>query len=122
MEVEYDDGEPVSYAAVEVLNLEEKIPLQTGRTDRNGRFLFLPDKPGEWKVVVNDEMGHRVALKTTIDKNINLTGNGDQTDTDADAVAVSKYEKVLMGITIIFGMCGFFFWWNGKKNRNKCGL
>ncbi len=76
VEVEYDDGEPVSYAAVEVLNLKEKIPFQTGRTDRNGRFLFLPDKPGEWKVVVNDEMGHRVALKTTIDKNINLTGKG----------------------------------------------
>ena len=120
VEAEYDDGEPVSYAAVEVLDPEEKIPFQTGRTDRNGRFLFLPDKPGEWKVVVNDEMGHRVALKTTIDKSINLTEKGDQTDTNGDHGFILKYEKALMGITIIFGICGFFFWWNGKKIRAEC--
>jgi len=118
-EAEYDDGEPMSYALVEVFSLKENLPFQTGRTDRNGRFLFLPDTPGDWRVVVNDEMGHRIVLKTridkNIDKNINLNKNQDQTDKTGYAGFLSRYEKILTGIAIIFGMFGFFFWWKGKK-------
>jgi nickel transport protein len=114
-EAEYDDGVPMSYASVEVFNLKESLPFQTGRTDRNGRFLFLPDNPGDWRVVVNDDMGHRIVLKTRIDKNINLNKNQDQTDKTEYAGFLSRHEKIFIGIAIIFGMFGFFFWWKGKK-------
>jgi len=117
VEAEYDDGEPMSYAAVEVFILKTKLPFQTGRTDRNGKFLFLPDKPGDWKVVVNDEMGHRLALITNIDKNIDLSKKSEQTD--KYAVSLSRHERVLMGISIIFGIFGVFFWWKGKRIYSK---
>jgi nickel transport protein len=117
-EAEYDDGEPMSYASVEVFNLKENLPFQTGRTDRNGRFLFLPDNPGDWRVVVNDEMGHRIVLKTRIDENINLNKNQNQTDKTGYAGFLSRYEKILAGVAIVFGMFGFLFWWKGKKCRS----
>lgn len=111
----YDDGEPMSYAQVEIRRDGEKLPFQTGRTDRNGRFAFLLDKAGTWTIIVSDEMGHRLALKTGIDNGLELNSPGDQA---TDAGALSRYEKALMGITIIFGICGFFCWWRGTKDRS----
>ena len=116
VEAEYDDGEPMTYAAVEVLIVNEELPFQTGRTDRNGRFLFFPDQPGDWKVVVNDEMGHRLAVKTSIDGDMNLNKISGQTDKAADGGSFSRDEKALMGVSIIFGISGIFFWWRGKRD------
>jgi len=120
VEVEYDDGEPMSYASIEIFDSEEKIPFQSGRTDRNGRFLFYPDKMGNWKIVVNDGIGHRLALKTNIDETL----NPNKTEQQAKSIkqnSLSRYERALMGISIIFGISGIFFWWKGRKiyRRNK---
>ncbi len=114
-EAEYDDGEPMSDAAVEVFIQDEELPFQTGRTDKNGRFLFLPDQPGEWKVVVKDEMGHRLAVKTIIDESMNLNKTGGQTDWTADGGFLPRYEKAFMGLSLIFGVSGLFFWWRGRR-------
>ena len=114
-EAEYDDGEPMSDAAIEVFIVNDELPFQTGRTDRNGRFLFMPDQPGEWKVVVKDEMGHKLAVKTIIDESMNLNKTGDQTDRAADGGFLPRYKKVFMGLSLIFGISGLFFWWRGRR-------
>ena len=118
-EAEYDDGEPMSYAAVEVFIVNEELPFQTGRTDRNGRFLFLPDQPGDWKVVVKDEMGHRLAVKTIIDEDMNPKKTGGQTDRAADGGFFPKYEKAFTGLCLIFGISGVFFWWRGRRYNRR---
>ncbi|MEA2083491.1 MAG: hypothetical protein U9O82_04470 [Thermodesulfobacteriota bacterium] len=120
VEAEYDDGEPMSYSSVEIFDSEEKIPFQSGRTDRNGRFIFYPDKMGNWKVVVNDGIGHRLALETNIDKTLNLNKTGQQAESIKQG-SLSRYERALMGISIIFGISGIFFWWRGRRiyRRNK---
>lgn len=115
VEAEYDDGELMSYASIEIFDSEEKLPFQSGRTDRNGRFIFYPDKMGDWKVVVNDGMGHRLALKTNIDKTLNLKITNKQQNKGTNDSSLSRYERALMGISIIFGISGIFFWWKGKK-------
>ena len=115
VEAEYDDGEPMSYASIEIFDSEEKLPFQTGRTDRNGRFLFYPDKMGDWKVVVSDGMGHRLALKTNVDKILNLKKTNEQQAKGINESSLSRYERALMGISIIFGISGIFFWWKGRR-------
>ncbi|MBS3759252.1 MAG: carboxypeptidase regulatory-like domain-containing protein [Desulfobacterales bacterium] len=112
----YDDGEPMAYAAVEVTHADEKLPFQTGRTDRNGCFVFLPDKPGDWRVVVNDGMGHQLSLTTQLDKNLELNKESGPEKTYG---ALSRPEKALMGIAIIFGLSGVFFWWRGRAEMRK---
>ena len=58
----YDDAEPMSYAEVEIHGPNSTVPFQKGRTDRNGNFMFQPDSPGQWQVVVRDGMGHQLSL------------------------------------------------------------
>ncbi|RWX49807.1 nickel transport protein [Candidatus Electrothrix communis] len=64
----YDDGEPMSYAAVEIIAPNSKLPFQSGRTDRNGYFCFRPDTPGRWKMTIKDADGHFVRLGTKVSK------------------------------------------------------
>lgn len=118
VEAEYDDGEPMSYASIEIFDSEEKLSFQTGRTDRNGRFLFYPDKMGDWKVVVSDGMGHRLALKTDVDKSRALKG----TNAQGDAIHytyVSKCGAAVTGTAVIFGISGILFWWRARKRGTK---
>ncbi len=120
VEAEYDDGEPMTYASIEIFDSEDNLPFQSGRTDRNGRFLFYPDKMGDWKVVITDGMGHCLTLKTNIDKMFNLDKTEQQAK-DINENSLSRYERALTGISIIFGISGIFFWWKSRKSyrRNK---
>ncbi len=110
---EYDSGEPMSYARVKILAPAAKLTFQSGRADRNGRFCFFPDMPGEWKVVVDDEMGHRLEVPVTVNE-ANELKTDQQAGRSADS-SLSKYERALMGISIIFGFSGLFFWRRRKK-------
>jgi nickel transport protein len=113
---QYDSGEAMSYARVSIEAPGAELPFQSGRTDRNGRFCFFPDASGEWKVAVDDEMGHRLEINVPVDDAMKLETNpvaGRPTS------SLSKYEKALIGIGIIFGVSGFFFWRLGMRHRKK---
>jgi nickel transport protein len=63
----YGEGAPAADARVTVLSPEEGGRThQTGRTDRRGRFAFLPDRPGTWQVVVDDGLGHRAVARLAV--------------------------------------------------------
>lgn len=78
---QYDTGEPMSYAKIEIYAPNSQAKFQGGRTDRNGKFSFVPDMPGEWKVIVDDEIGHRLTISISVNEalepiNTGLTGRG----------------------------------------------
>ncbi len=59
VEARYPDGMPFSYESYEVYSPDNsKIPFAKGRTDRNGRIIFLPDKKGVWIVKAFSSDGH----------------------------------------------------------------
>ena len=109
----YDSGESMSYAKVKISAPGAKITFQSGRTDRNGRFSFFPDTPGDWKVVVDDEMGHLLELNVPVDETLVFQDNQQRGETGESSP--SRYDKALMGISIIFGISGIFFWWKGRR-------
>ena len=112
---EYDTGEPMSYARVKISAPGAKLTFQSGRTDKNGRFCFFPDMPGDWKVVVDDEIGHRLEVTVPVNESKELMTK-QQTGGSAGSF-ISRYEKAIMGISIIFGISGILFWWRGKRIR-----
>ena len=114
---EYDTGEPMSYATVKISASAAKLIFQSGRTDRNGRFCFFPDAAGDWKVVVDDEMGHRLEVPVYVNESMELKTD-EQTERSAGNF-LSKYERALIGICIIFGISGVFFWWRGKVPKKQ---
>jgi nickel transport protein len=111
---EYDNGEPMSYARVKVSAPCAKLLFQSGRTDRNGRFCFFPDTPGDWKVVVDDEMGHRLEVMVPVNETKRL-----KTDEKANSAKshLPRWEKALMGVAVIFGIFGILSLW--KKSFPK---
>jgi nickel transport protein len=116
----YDDGERMSYAAVEIDAPQADIVFQTGRTDRNGRFMILPDKPGTWQAMVSDGMGHRLAL----DFEVSVEGDNQPKGKSADPVltdATGRPIKTVAGLSIIFGLCGFFYGWKARHEKNGSG-
>jgi len=68
VEAFYSDGTPMAYAKVKIYFDKEKIPFQTGVTDRNGRFLFAPDRKGTYQIIINDGEGHLLEMKISTKK------------------------------------------------------
>lgn len=58
LDFRYSDGEAMAFAEVVVQAPGHGPRTQTGRTDRNGRFAFVPDMDGEWSVRADDGTGH----------------------------------------------------------------
>lgn len=117
----YDDGEAMSYTETRVFSGKDSAPAQTGHTDRNGRFLFYPDKPGTWKVVVEDEMGHAVILEKNIpsieDSAVIISGGDPGTSPERQG----KTGGVMAGIGIISFVFSFYFWVSARKALKQKG-
>ncbi|MDD4700769.1 MAG: hypothetical protein PHI96_00955 [Desulfovibrio sp.] len=63
----YSTGEVPAYAKVEVYSpADAALEFQNGRTDAQGRFAFVPNAPGQWRVIMADNMGHRVEYETAV--------------------------------------------------------
>lgn len=111
---EYDDGEPMSYGDVEIKSPNANIPYQTGRTDRNGCFLFQPDIQGQWQIEVKDGMGHRLAL----DLVVGADGTAPKTVNACASKASGKITRplqIIAGLCIIFGLSGFLYGWKARR-------
>lgn len=58
-EFSYDDESPMGFAEIKVFGPDDSTKLsQTGRTDKNGYFAFIPDAEGQWLVAADDGAGH----------------------------------------------------------------
>jgi nickel transport protein len=116
LSAKYDDGEPMNYAAVEIRAPDTKLPFQSGRTDRNGCFLFKPDGPGQWQVVVADGMGHQASLDISV--------GGDEKSVQKKGAVLSPVAsgegsrplKIIVGLSVIFGLCGVLYGWKARRS------
>jgi nickel transport protein len=105
----YGGSDPVPFAKVQVFAPGNSEEYQTGVTDRRGYFSFVPEGGGAWKVVVDDEEGHRrevvVEVPRELPQGAVAAGGGS-----------SRVERALLGLAMIFGLTGF---WYGYKARRS---
>ena len=107
IKVTYDDGEPMSYAEIEIFSPDNKdIEYQNGRTDKNGSFAFLPDQIGGWKIIVNDGMGHGVVTEVEVKEAMKI---------ETTAKGWPRLQKLITGISIIWGLAGLIFYFKMRK-------
>ncbi len=114
---QYDTDEAMSYAKVTILPPGKGLDFQTGRTDRNGRFCFFPDGNGDWEVIVDDGMGHRLMVVVPVNQEIATVG--DRKPRPLAERSPSRFEKAVMGLCIIFGISGCLLWWRSRKRDQK---
>ena len=75
LEFSYSTGEAMSYLEARAFSpADEKFAHQSGRTDAAGRFAFVPDVPGRWRVAVRDDEGHQATAEIEIPQEF-LTGS-----------------------------------------------
>lgn len=107
LEFMYSTGEAMSYREAKVFSpSDEKFAYQSGRTDEKGRYSFVPDSPGVWRVIVRDEEGHQCTAEINITaENLNPK-NESQTQTQPSTI-LSGYEifmRSLLGVSLIFNI------------------
>ena len=101
LEFSYSTGEAMSYCEARVFSPNDsKFAAQTGRTDEQGRFAFIPDTSGDWRVVVQDNEGHRCEAVV----NINLDDVKANAVVEASETNQSHVIPALLGVSIIFNI------------------
>lgn len=114
---EYDDGSPMSYAETEIKAPDSDLLFSSGWTDRNGRFCFFPDVKGIYQVVIQDGMGHRLQVDVPVDANMKPEPI-DRNNSKINRIFI-RYEKIMMGLTVLFFLSGCVLWYKGNQNKNK---
>ena len=113
IEARYDSGQPISDAEVEVYSPADPDTIfQAGSTDKNGRFLFFPDSDGEWKIKINDGMGHG-GTRSIIIKDSEIVVNAEGENPPGRSI------KILSGLSVIFGITGILFFFLARREARR---
>lgn len=105
----YGGSDPVAFAKVQILSPgRSRSEYQNGLTDRKGQFSFVPDVPGAWLVVVDDEEGHRREITVEVSSSFAL---GAPTTT----AAPERWMRVLTGLSLLVGLTGFLYGWKSRR-------
>jgi len=130
----FSKNSPMAQSGISIFAPGSDKPFQTGNTDSNGNFVFLPDQAGTWKVVADDGMGHKGTSQVEITESF-FTGDEQMTVTDThqheheqqsdmhedhhhehNHAEIPMAYKIIFGISLIFGITGFFY---GLKRRKS---
>ncbi len=107
LEFMYSTGEAMSYREARVFSPnDEKFSYQSGRTDEKGRFAFVPDTPGKWRVIVRDEEGHQCTAEINITAE-NLNPKNEPQTHNQQSTILNSYEifmRSLLGVSLIFNI------------------
>lgn len=101
---------------------ESEETYQTGKTDAAGKFAFVPDQTGEWRVVVDDGTGHRSELNVAVGENFFIQETVEPvpgktvTGLETAPAGIPTVWKALVGISLLFGIAGILY---GIKSRRE---
>jgi len=119
----YSAANPLKDASVSVFAPGEEEIFQNGRTDKCGVFSFKPDRAGAWKFVVDDEMGHKKETIIEINEAF-FTKTPPQSSGNSSAqqpavfCALPISLKLLIGLSLIFGIFGIFSLIKARKTSS----
>lgn len=63
VQLAYADGKPFAYEAYELYPAGKEIPAQVGRTDAQGRVVFIPGDTRSWRLKAFSADGHGADLR-----------------------------------------------------------
>lgn len=96
VQLRYPDGEPFAFESYELFAGDSPRPRQTGRTDAEGRVVFLADGDQAWRLRASSADGHGVELR-------DLRGRSAAAPADADC-APGRAERALIGLAALAGL------------------
>jgi nickel transport protein len=113
VEMLYNTGEPMAYAEISVFSPSSPDKeVIAGFADRNGRYAFVPDEDGEWRVEAADGLGHKSII--TVNHAI-----GADIAHEADEGSSPLYIRALLGISIILNIFAAYSFVMRRKNAHQ---
>ncbi len=97
----YGDGSPIAFADYQVHGPQDPRPAAVGLTDRAGRAVFLPDRPGPWTVRVTTADGHGKTVEVAITENQLAGAAVDRTAGDVADGGLARWLRALLGVGLI---------------------
>jgi len=94
----FADGRDFSFESYEIYRAGDEVPFQVGRTDLQGRVVFLPDRAGTWRIKAFSEDGHGADFSFSTD----LKGGAQ----DANRSFLERHLRIVVGVSVIFGVFG----------------
>lgn len=117
LKASYSGAEPVAFAAVKIYAPgAPPVVFQSGNADAAGRFAFVPDREGEWRAVVDDELGHREERRIAVGREFIEAGAVHAAGPAPGGLPL--WLRAAVGVAVIFGASGFFY---GLKARRRAG-
>lgn len=128
----YDGGIPVVGADVVIHGPGAESAYQEGRTDPAGRFVFMPAGPGEWRVRVDDGMGHRRAVRMMVEADnpmpveaaavggalMDGALGGERRGAGIGGGGASPW-RLAMGLSLLVGLTGFAYGYSARARRGS---
>lgn len=128
----FADGSPIAEVPVELHAAERS--LARSRTDTEGRFAFpAPPAPGVYRIIVDDGLGHRAAVRIEIGDGTGMGADADadtDTDTDPDPAPASAmieetphthshWQQWVSGLGYLLGLFGMGAWWLARRDGTR---
>jgi len=92
------DGSAFAFESYEVYRAGDEVPFQVGRTDLQGRVVFLPDRVGTWRIKAFSEDGHGADFSFSTDLKSGVR--------DANRSFLERHLRIVVGVSVIFGVFG----------------
>lgn len=125
LEFTYSTNDLARYAAIEVFNPGNRtLEYQNGRTDQQGRFSFTPNEAGEWLVVMQDNMGHKLEVPVQVQQftlaDTSTVGAGTATPASQSKTqaAPSTTLNALLGLSLLLNLLTLWYWYK-KRRENR---
>jgi nickel transport protein len=107
----YADGKPFSFEAFEAYPEGRDVPAQVGRTDEQGRAVFVPGDIKRWRVKAYSADGHGVDLRFDAPALVATQSAAPSTAGDGP----NRASLLLFGFSLLLGGFGIYQLWLRKK-------
>jgi nickel transport protein len=116
----YHGGIPMAGADVVIHGPGTESVYQEGRTDPAGRFVFMPSGPGEWRVRVDDGMGHRRTVRTMVQAAAPtpITTEPAWAALTGGAEGTGRW-RLATGLSLLAGLTGFAYGYSARARRGS---
>lgn len=106
----YADDEPFSFERYELFADGQEQPVYTGRTDAQGRLVFLPDARTRWRLRSFSSDGHGVDFRFEVQA-------GAVAATVAAAPGYGRPLRIAAGLAVIAALYGMLRWYVRHRRR-----
>lgn len=108
----HHDG-PMAGAGFRVFSPDGQRVFASGNTDALGRAVFVPDRPGSWRLLMATEDGHGAEVEVPVEEGLAVTAT--QRAPEPRAAIAGRIPATAAGVGYLFGLAGLLALWRIRR-------